>query len=216
MRSAMACAGAPRTRTAAASLTAATLVSLGLSSLAAYLCLIFAGAGEAAVSPGLTYFAPLWAYPELVRMSSLAYSRYINWATAFMFVYYCIYGVGIGIARLKGRGGIGLLVVLVFHYTALVICLTSSSWDGLRNIWMISRMYGPWICVALVEYFVFLHLLAVQYAFSEMPYRPRVTRNALMVLAAGLVAGIGLHLIAMMQAPEDMTVNFAAMFAGAL
>ncbi|MGM0488948.1 MAG: hypothetical protein ACQESR_19580 [Planctomycetota bacterium] len=204
MKSGMACTGDSRARTALASLAAATLVSLGLSSLAAYLCLIFAGAGEAAASPGLTYFAPLWAYPELARMSSRAYTGYINWASVFMFVYYCCYGVAISIARLKGRGGIGLILVLVFHYAGFVICLTSSSWDGMRNIWMISQMYGPWISVALVEYFVFLHLIAVQYARSEIPYRPQVTREAVIVLAAGLVAGIGFHLIAMMHAPEGM------------
>lgn len=204
MSNAMAGVADSRARTVLASLAAATLVSLALSSLAAYLCLVFAGAGEAAASPGLTFFAPLWAYRELARMSGQAHSRYTNWASVFMFVYYGCYGLVLSIARLKGRGGVGLILVLIIHYAAFVVCLTSSSWDGVRNIWMISHRYGPWISVALVEYFVFLHLLAVQYARGEIPYRPRVTREAVIVLAAGLVAGIGFHLLAMMRAPAGM------------
>ena len=203
MRIGMACAGNACSSPALVSLAAAAFVSLALSSLAAYLCLIFAGAGEAAASPGLTYFAPLWAYPELVQMSAAAQSRYINWATIFMFVYYCVYGLGLSAARLQSRGRIGLIALFAFHYAGFAVCLTSPAWDGIRNIWIVSRLYGPWLSVVLVEYFVLLHLLAIQYASSEMPYRPRMTRHMAIVLCVGLAVGFGFHLLAMLQVPQQ-------------
>jgi len=189
-------------RSMALSLAATTLVSFLLSSLATFLCVLFAGAGHAAASPGLTFFAPLWAFPVVVEMSPGAYQSYVNWGPAVMAGYYCIYGVGIALARFRGRGKLALALVLLVHYTGLWICMNSFSWDGLQNMWIVSDRYGAWIVIVLVELFVVLHLLAFQYAWSEIPYRPKLTKSAAIVLGAGLLAGVLVHILAIAQAPE--------------
>ncbi len=183
-----------------ASLGTATFVSLILSSISAFVCLLFAGAGHAAASPGLVFFGPVFAYSKLVDLDSQAAAHFINFAVVFIFFFYAVYGIAICSGRLVRHGRLALVVVLVIHYCGVGVCIMSRDWDGMRNIWMISQMYGGWITVLLVELFVTLHLLAFQYAWSRFPYRPRIDRSAGVVLGVGLVAGIVFHEVTRMLA----------------
>lgn len=196
------CANGAGRKTVLASLAAVTVVSVCLSSLATFLCVLFAGAGHAAASPGLTYFAPVWALPELVELTPHARRAYVNWGAAIMSGYYCLYGIGISVGRFKGRGKLALTSVLVLHYAGLAICMSSYSWDGIQNIWILSNRYGAWITIVLVELFVLLHVLAFQYAWSEIPYRPKFRKSAMITLVTGLIAGILFHVLTIMQAPQ--------------
>ena len=183
------------------SLGVSALIGLVLSAGSAYLCLLFAGAGHGAASPCHVFFGPLFAGLQFLPADELTRARYLNLVFPLMFVHYCGYALVISVGRYCQRGGLAWAWVLVFHYCGVGLCVLSDDWDGISNIWIISRAYGSWITVLLVEQYLGLHLLGCQYALSRPPYWPRITKRAGIMLVAGLVAGVAFHVLAITRAP---------------
>ena len=195
-----ACVQPARSKSVWRSLRNASLVGVLLSSLAAFVCILFGGAGHGANSPFFVYFGPILAYWQVGEYDADSAARYLGLTIAITFLLYSVYAMVISLGRLIGHGRSALTLVLLLHYCGVGVCVLSDDWDGTRNIWIISEIYGGWITVLLVEMFVALHLLAFQYAWSEIPYRPVFTRRINVILGLGLVAGIAFHVLTAMQA----------------
>jgi len=179
------------------SLAAATFVGVMISTCLAFLCLLFAGAGHGTNSPVIVCFGPVLAPFDVLGYNPSTRLSYPNLATFLLFGLYGFYGLALAIGRGVGHGGLTLGFVLFLHYAAVAACIVFNQWDGMRNLVPTSRAFGGiWLTVQLVVVFVAVHLLAVQYATSSIPYRARLSRREAIVLALGLVAGVLLHVAA--------------------
>jgi hypothetical protein len=111
-----------------------------------------------------------------------------------MFVLYGLYGVIVAALRWYRRGVWGLLACLVVHYAAVVFLVMAFEPVGqLRTFAAVLPNIPLLHAILLFEYFLVLHLLAVQYAQSVIPYRPRWTRTAAGVLLVGLLASVACY-----------------------
>lgn len=172
------------------SMVLAAAVGLIVSSCSAVLCLVFAGAGHGAAGPAHLFFGPLFAIVFWIPPEESARAVVLNSVHVLMFAWYSLYGAVLSVGRWHRRGHVTLAALLVFHYSGVLLCAYSTRWGGWDKLAMISRMYGSWITILLVETLVMVHLLAFQYARSPIPYRPRLSWPALSALVAGLVGGV--------------------------
>ncbi len=181
------------------SLALAAVVGGVLSSIASHGCILFAGAGHGATSPGHLFFGPVLAYWQLGRFDTVVYARYLPLTTIILYAYYSVYAVAISVGRIWGHGRIALVLVLVFHYCGVLVCMMSDEWDGLQNIGRMAEALSGVLTVFMFELFVLLHVLAFQYASSRIPYRPRLTRHVKIILTIGLLAGLLLYVYTMLN-----------------
>jgi hypothetical protein len=173
-----------------------------LSSVTAYMCVLFAGAGHAALSPYAVFFGPVYFYVDFFLPNNLQGAIGQSRAIELMFVFYCLYLIPVWFGRIFGYGRAALVMVLVIHYACVFANTRSPDWDGIRNIWMVNDAYGGWVSVFMVELFLLLHLLAYQYAVSAIPYRLHATRGTILVLALGVVVGFMFLAVTSMIAPH--------------
>ena len=93
------------------------------------------------------------------------------------------------ICRRVGLGGDSLPPLFVGGLVALGF----ESTDRLPYLAATLAKFSIVYSLALVEWFVALHLLAFQYARSNVPYRLRMTWPVAAILLSGLVAGVALY-----------------------
>ncbi len=179
------------------SLVLATLVGGALSAVAAFGCMVLAGAGHGANSPLFVFFGPVFAYWQVVPRDSARFARFLLLTVAIAFVYYSVYGFSISLGRLFGRGRSALALVLVLHYCGVAICARSDNWDGLSNMGIVAMLWGGFLTMFMVWLFFALHVLVIQYADSRLPYRFRWTWRAITALSCGAVTAVAFQIYIM-------------------
>ena len=192
------------TRRAVTSVLVATGIGVLASMLALVACTFLAGAGHGTYLPAQFFYGPFWAWWQLHLAKPYAESHSLATFASLALALHGVYGGTIALARLRGCGTRALLVILTIHYAAVVwLFFISQEAVDLQAFGKTAIVFGMIFSVTVVELYVFLHVLAFQYARSAMPYRPRMTRRVYMILLAGIVAGVALHTYSVFSLPPS-------------
>ncbi|NLX54757.1 MAG: hypothetical protein GXY58_06565 [Planctomycetaceae bacterium] len=157
-------------------------------------CNEVAGGGHGSLWPFYAFFAPVWLMSTM--WPNLPGDMFLDlWFMILgMLGLYALYGGFIAYARARQAGVWAVLIVLGVHYVSLVwLPLGFDTIESLRSLGGTLGSLSIVYSVGLTEAFVGLQLLAFQFARSAVPYRPRMSWAAGVVLAAGLAAGVALY-----------------------
>ena len=157
-------------------------------------CTEVAGGGHGSAWPFYAFFAPVWLASKM--LPNFPGNVFLElWVMILaMFGLYGLYGGFIACARARQAGVWAVLIVLGVHYVSLV--WLPLGFDTIEHLTSLSRTLGSLsitYSVGLTEAFLGLQLLAFQFARSAVPYRPRMSWVAGVVLAGGLAAGVALY-----------------------
>lgn len=167
-------------------------IGCGLSVGAITLCFPACGGGHGTMVPMIFYLSPSFVVSMFNADHDLDTPLVLGTAVSL----YAIYGLLIAAFRRWGRAQLGLWTVLVGHYVAAAATFVIESGDGVSDLGAaagILEQFSVFYVMSLVFCWVALHVLAVQFALSQRPYRPRVTRATLGVLLASLPMGALLY-----------------------
>lgn len=172
----------------------ACLVGVALSLPACALCVVIAGAGHGSALPMHSCYGPVCLAWMLIPGRSGSSFLELWLGTLGLLSLYGVYGGIIAYARSRHTGVWVLLAILCLHYLSVVwLALGFESTDRLPYLAVTLAKFSIVYSVAMVEWFVALHLLAFQYARSNVPYRLRMTWPVATILLSGLVAGVALY-----------------------
>ena len=167
------------------------VVGVSLSVAALALCLPACGAGHGTYVPMILHLAPPFVLSRFEADQNLGAPLVLGLAASL----YAGYGLVLAEFRRRHRPALGITLVLTFHYVAAIVTFALGDGDTPATAASLLLRLDVLYFLAMVLYWVGLHVLAFQFAFSPTPYRPRWTRRVTATLLMGLVLGIAARMV---------------------
>jgi hypothetical protein len=150
------------------------------------LCVPLAGGGHGTYDPLIFHLSPAFVVAAFLCESKLLSPIVLG--TALLL--YTSYALTIVLFRRWRRPAWGLGVVLVIHYVGVAVVIVDGVWESMEPLGYYLAGCSLLNFLALFSYWVGLHVLAFQFAFSSTPYRPHWTRRATVAMGVALVVAV--------------------------